>query len=285
MSRSDEREVLRERIALALVNHRRERNGLKPHDSLGGLEDHHWRDQRRQADAILADFPGLSSAPIDAIEAAAAPWSDFHGELPDYDHPLRCVYESGIQYAVELLAKELDVTDYNICDGTEEFDGDLGGTMMNIVTAALPSDVYGDPIYPSQLSEMLNIADNVYRAAKRLSDNIAEFDTITDGVFLEDLDRALDAYRAGRLPASQEEVPLDTIHPAPAEFTPEQLTHDQILRYFHYAHLPPQLQSASKPFCDLAHHIIGTLPRNAERTVALRKLLEAKDAAVRANVQ
>lgn len=32
------------------------------------------------------------------------------------------------------------------------------------------------------------------------------------------------------------------------------------------------------------HHIVTSLPRNAERTVALRKLLEAKDAAVRANV-
>lgn len=76
----------------------------------------------------------------------------------------------------------------------------------------------------------------------------------------------------------------DTIHPAPAEFTPDQLSQDAILRYFHYAHLPPVLQGASKPFCDLARHIIETLPRNPERTVALRKLLEAKDAAVRANV-
>lgn len=77
----------------------------------------------------------------------------------------------------------------------------------------------------------------------------------------------------------------DAIHPAPEGFTAEQLTVDPILRYFHYAHLPPVLQTASKPFCDLARHIVETLPRNTERTVALRKLLEAKDAAVRANVQ
>lgn len=76
----------------------------------------------------------------------------------------------------------------------------------------------------------------------------------------------------------------DQIHPAPIEFTAEQLATDPILRYFHYAHLPPVLQAASAPFCKLAHHIITTLPRNAERTVALRKLLEAKDAGVRANV-
>ena len=33
---------------------------------------------------------------------------------------------------------------------------------------------------------------------------------------------------------------------------------------------------------DLAAHIVNTLPSNPERTVALRKLLEAKDCAVRA---
>ncbi len=75
------------------------------------------------------------------------------------------------------------------------------------------------------------------------------------------------------------------IHPAPAEFSADQIATDAILRYFHYSHLPPVLQAASKPFCDLARHIVETLPRNAERTVALRKLLEAKDAAVRANVK
>lgn len=79
-------------------------------------------------------------------------------------------------------------------------------------------------------------------------------------------------------------VSASGIHPAPDRFSPEQLAVDPILRFFHYAHLPPKLQVASQPFCDLAQHIIMTLPRNAERTVALRKLLEAKDAAVRANL-
>jgi hypothetical protein len=77
---------------------------------------------------------------------------------------------------------------------------------------------------------------------------------------------------------------MDKIHPAPREFSDDQLTADPVLRYFHYADLPAALQSASAPFCDLANMIVTTLPRNAERSVALRKLLEAKDAAVRANV-
>ncbi len=58
---------------------------------------------------------------------------------------------------------------------------------------------------------------------------------------------------------------------------------DHIEQFFAYAHLPAHLQEVSKPFCDLATFIL-TLPRNPERTVALRKLLEAKDAAVRARV-
>lgn len=74
------------------------------------------------------------------------------------------------------------------------------------------------------------------------------------------------------------------IHPAPIEFSEDALKVDPILRFFHYAHLPPKLQAVSEPFCKLAHHICLTLPRNAERTVALRKLLEAKDCAVRANL-
>jgi hypothetical protein len=57
---------------------------------------------------------------------------------------------------------------------------------------------------------------------------------------------------------------------------------EPILKFFAYAHLPEKLQEVSKPFFDLADHLVATLPRCAERTVALRKLLEGKDAAVRA---
>ena len=73
-----------------------------------------------------------------------------------------------------------------------------------------------------------------------------------------------------------------SLHPSPAEFTEDELAQDHILRFFHYAHLPEVLRVRSKPFCDLARMIIETTPRNPERTAALRKLLEAKDAAVRA---
>lgn len=57
---------------------------------------------------------------------------------------------------------------------------------------------------------------------------------------------------------------------------------EPLLQFFAYEHLPPYLQAISKPFADLAHSLVATLNRNPERTVALRKLLEAKDCAVRA---
>jgi hypothetical protein len=55
-------------------------------------------------------------------------------------------------------------------------------------------------------------------------------------------------------------------------------------QFFAYSHLPEHLQEVSRPFGELADRIIKTLPRNPEQTVALRKLLEAKDCAVRAKL-
>lgn len=67
-------------------------------------------------------------------------------------------------------------------------------------------------------------------------------------------------------------------------FSKDQRGADPILRYFEFSHLPPHLQATSRAFCDTASNIVSLIPRNAERTVALRKLLEAKDAAVRASL-
>jgi len=62
----------------------------------------------------------------------------------------------------------------------------------------------------------------------------------------------------------------------------EQIYPEPMLQFFAFDHLRPDLQPVSLPFCELAHTLVETLPRNPERTVALRKLLEAKDCAVRA---
>ena len=55
------------------------------------------------------------------------------------------------------------------------------------------------------------------------------------------------------------------------------------MQFFKYGHLSEKMQAVSMPFCLLAEETLK-LPRNPERTVALRKLLEAKDAAVRASI-
>lgn len=57
---------------------------------------------------------------------------------------------------------------------------------------------------------------------------------------------------------------------------------DRMLQFFAYAHLPPHLQAISAPFREVAQNMVDTLPMNPERTAGLRKLLEAKDCAVRA---
>lgn len=55
-----------------------------------------------------------------------------------------------------------------------------------------------------------------------------------------------------------------------------------ILRYFKTGHLPPELAMVSLRFEALADWVAANLPGSAEQSTALRKLLEAKDAAVRA---
>lgn len=57
-----------------------------------------------------------------------------------------------------------------------------------------------------------------------------------------------------------------------------------ILQFFEYQHLAAPLQDISKPFCELAHAMNAFLPDNPEKSAALRKILEAKDCAVRAKL-
>ena len=59
---------------------------------------------------------------------------------------------------------------------------------------------------------------------------------------------------------------------------------EYLIQFFAYEHLPEHLQKISRPFGELAEKIVAELPRNPERTTALRKLLEAKDCAVRAEL-
>lgn len=57
-----------------------------------------------------------------------------------------------------------------------------------------------------------------------------------------------------------------------------------IMKYFAYEHLPAHLQEVSKPIGELAQQMEANLPDGPEKSAGLRKLLEAKDALVRARL-
>jgi len=57
-----------------------------------------------------------------------------------------------------------------------------------------------------------------------------------------------------------------------------------LLQFFEFSHLPPTLRETSRMFCELAVKLEESLPDNPEKVTAIRKLLEAKDCAVRARI-
>jgi hypothetical protein len=57
-----------------------------------------------------------------------------------------------------------------------------------------------------------------------------------------------------------------------------------MLKWFAFDHLPEPLREVSSRFAELANAVCTLAEPGPERTVALRKLLEAKDAAVRARL-
>ena len=59
----------------------------------------------------------------------------------------------------------------------------------------------------------------------------------------------------------------------------------RLLQFFSYQHLPEPLQAVSRPCRELATDMTQLLPDGPEKTAGLRKLLEAKDCFVRAQIQ
>lgn len=64
----------------------------------------------------------------------------------------------------------------------------------------------------------------------------------------------------------------------------QMIAENPIMKFFEYDHLPDRLKNVSKACADLAQVMVRTTPRSSELTVGLRKLLEAKDAFVRATL-
>lgn len=66
--------------------------------------------------------------------------------------------------------------------------------------------------------------------------------------------------------------PWQDRHPSVAHFGP----------LFGFDHLPDRLQRISAPFAELAVQLLALVPNGPELSAGLRKLLEAKDCAIRA---
>lgn len=85
-------------------------------------------------------------------------------------------------------------------------------------------------------------------------------------------------------PSTPERIQTTPFPNRPASVDPNNTNahEERMLRNFVYDHLPEHLRAASAPWCELAVLLCHTTKPGPERTVALRKLLEGKDAAVRA---
>lgn len=57
------------------------------------------------------------------------------------------------------------------------------------------------------------------------------------------------------------------------------------IKWFKYDHLPPELQNVAGRVAELAHWLEDNLPDGAEKSAGMRKLLEAKDCFVRAELE
>ena len=85
-----------------------------------------------------------------------------------------------------------------------------------------------------------------------------------------------------RCPERQMDVSHYGVDGVCAHFKEFRMASNPIMKHFEYGHLPEHLQEVSKRFCELAQWCDDNLPHDAETSTALRKLLEGKDAAVRA---
>lgn len=61
-------------------------------------------------------------------------------------------------------------------------------------------------------------------------------------------------------------------------------TDTPIMKFFTFEHLSGKMRDTSQAFCQMAQFVDAHLAPGAEKSVCLRKLLEAKDAAVRAAI-
>jgi hypothetical protein len=79
-------------------------------------------------------------------------------------------------------------------------------------------------------------------------------------------------------------APMEQQNAAEIAFPGEMIAKFPIVSFFRFDHLPDHLQAISRPFAALALQMAAQPSQPAETAAGLRKLLEAKDCAVRAGL-
>lgn len=72
----------------------------------------------------------------ETLKAACEPWRFGVGDPPADESPLIGPYSAGIGYAIDRLAKLTNAGQYVGADGSETFEGDVDGTIMNVLRSA-----------------------------------------------------------------------------------------------------------------------------------------------------
>lgn len=67
-----------------------------------------------------------------------------------------------------------------------------------------------------------------------------------------------------------------------SEFSEGKMGEDRMLKWFKHEHLPTHIKDTAYSFFRLAEIIVNQIKPGPERAVALRKLLESREAAIRA---
>lgn len=132
-----------------------------------------------------------------------------------------------------------------------------------------------DPADPTPDDEALDAAELTDAALDALTE--VALDALADA-------KAAGAARTERFLKPDTKAALDNLNKAITKADKPEVhpSTAAVWRFFEYEHLPDDLAAVSKPICELADQLVADLPEGPEKTVALRKLLEAKDAAVRA---
>jgi hypothetical protein len=93
----------------------------------------------RAENAALASTAGAGAG--DPVKEACKPWQYGVGDPPDYESPLTGPYSAGVTYAIQQLADLTEAGDYVSADGSETFENDVRGTILNVLKAA---NIYDD---------------------------------------------------------------------------------------------------------------------------------------------